>query len=199
MPIFGGGGSNRYARRQIQLEEERRRRIDESLGTINRLFEQNSPQRERLYDRQRDAQFNLDKSSLDRQYGDRTRDSKYNFARRGLLGSSGQTFTTRRLYDDYLEGINRATQRGDEAAARLRQGDEALRTNLTNAALGGLDSANVQAQFAAGQASNLQSNRPLLTNDIFGGLFGIAGPSAVQRAAEQSAARDYRRYQSGLT
>lgn len=189
---FGFGGSkDRSARRLLQLEVARQKRIDDSLAKINEIWTQNAPLRERLYDQARSASYNLHKSNLDRLYSDRQRDARNNIARRGLLGSSAQVFTNRRLSDDYREGISRATQQADAAAAQFRQQDEATRANLSQAALSGLDAANINAQALTGLSNNLQAARPQLAQDLFTNLFRYAGPSAVNQYARQEGDRIY--------
>lgn len=168
---MGGRSAARHAAAQAeQQERERQQRIKDATDKINDLF--NNPARAQLYEKQRSAVLELNRDNIARQFAEASRDNRFHLARTGMSGGSLDIDSHAELNRQNNEGLVRAAQLADNAAAQLRADDERTRANLINMAQSGINSTQAQ-QMAANQAqANAAAAAANANAATVGDLFG---------------------------
>lgn len=130
--------------------------------------------RQRLYDNQKAAVYDLNRMDVDRQAAEAERANRFGLARAGLLGGSANVDSIADLDRRTNEGLMRAGGIADQASADLFAADERTRANLISLAQSGIDTGTAAQQALNGlevNAANAASARAGATvGDLFGSM-----------------------------
>lgn len=128
--------------------------------------------REKLYEDQRDAVYEINSREVNRQYGDAERNNRFGLARHGLMGGSADVDSNARLQEITNEGLMKASGIADSAAASLRAKDESARQNLISMAQSGIDTGTAQKMAVESLNSTSQEAQGARSGASVGDLFG---------------------------
>ena len=128
--------------------------------------------REKLYDDQRDAVYEINSREVNRQYGDAERNNRFGLARHGLMGGSADVDSNARLQEITNEGLMKASGIADSAAASLRAKDESARQSLISMAQSGIDTGTAQKMAVESLDSTSQEAQGARSGASVGDLFG---------------------------
>lgn len=128
--------------------------------------------REKLYEDQRDAVYEINSREVNRQYGDAERNNRFGLARHGLMGGSADVDSNARLQEITNEGLMKASGIADSAAASLRAKDESARQNLISMAQSGIDTGTAQKMAMESLDSTSQEAQSARSGASVGDLFG---------------------------
>ena len=128
--------------------------------------------REKLYEDQRDAVYEINSREVNRQYGDAERNNRFGLARHGLMGGSADVDSNARLQEITNEGLMKASGIADSAAASLRAKDESARQSLISMAQSGIDTGTAQKMAMESLDSTSQEAQSARTGASVGDLFG---------------------------
>ncbi len=128
--------------------------------------------REKLYEDQRDAVYEINSREVNRQYGDAERNNRFGLARHGLMGGSADVDSNARLQEITNEGLMKASGIADSAAASLRAKDESARQNLISMAQSGIDTGTAQKMAVESLDSTSQEAQGARSGASVGDLFG---------------------------
>lgn len=151
------GGSSNSAEK---MERERQARIDSAVKAINSIFA--DPNRDNLYQEQKEAIFDINSREVERQYDNAERTNRFGLARNGLLGGSADIDSNAELQRKNNEGLMQTTGIADSAAANLKLADERNRQSLVSMAQSGIDTGTAQSmaqQSLNSAAENAQADR----------------------------------------
>ena len=165
VPHKGGGGGDSAQK----LEEDRRKRAQEAYDAINRIFD--NADREKLYQEQRDAVYQMNADEVNRQAAEAERANRFALARNGLIGGSAQIDSETEMNRRANEGLSKAGGIADEAAASLQAADENTRNNLISMATGGTDATEAAKLAASGLSQNLSNSMVDRSVATVGSLF----------------------------
>ena len=185
----GGGGGSSSADYMAEVERERQRKIAEATAAVNRAF--NMTDRQALYDKQRDAVYELNTAEVERQAEEAARQNKFALARNGLLGGSADVDSQAELNRRTNEGLMNAAGFADDAAASLRRADETTKQNMLSLAQSGISGTDA-AQLASSQLANNISNAAgdaaaAKIGNLFGDLgYGYLYGNQAQNAIDQN-------------
>ena len=187
---MGGGGGN--AQKQADANEaERQRKIAESTGAVNKIFE--DPSRQAQYDKLGSDTEKYYTEGVDKQNTEAQRQLTFALARSGLTGGSEQADKGKVLGQDYLKGILDAARRGKSAAAGLRSSDEQSRQQLIAMAMSGLDTTTASSESASALRANVQGAQADMGANALGDLFGDL-QNTYQTSKEAKASRAGQKY-----
>lgn len=124
--------------------------------------------REKLYDEQRQAVYDINARDLNRQYGDAEKANRFGLARNGLMGGSADVDSNARLQEMTNEGLVKVGGIADTASANLKVADESARQSLISMAQSGIDTSAV-SQMALKQ---LESTSAKASGDRSGASIG---------------------------
>lgn len=193
----GGGGGDGGAG---QREAERQARIAAATDQINRIFNgevkktgtrmvspgssgapvyetyeywERDPnaQRQKLYDEQKAAVYELNTKEVDRQATEAERANRFGLARTGLLGGSADIDSNAELNRRTNEGLLRAGGIADQSAADLQAQDERTRANLISMAQSGIDTGTAASMALNGLSANANQAASARSGATVGGLF----------------------------
>lgn len=128
--------------------------------------------REKLYEDQRDAVYEINSREVNRQYGDAERNNRFGLARHGLMGGSADVDSNARLQEITNEGLMKASGIADSAAASLRAKDESARQSLISMAQSGIDTGTAQKMAVENLNSTSQEAQGARSGASVGDLFG---------------------------
>ena len=128
--------------------------------------------REKLYEDQRDAVYEINSREVNRQYGDAERNNRFGLARHGLMGGSADVDSNARLQEITNEGLMKASGIADSAAASLRAKDESARQSLISMAQSGIDTGTAQKMAMESLDSTSQEAQSARSGASVGDLFG---------------------------
>lgn len=177
---MGGGGEDPSVAAR-QQEQERQARVQAAVDTVNGVFA--DPKRSTMYNDQRDAVFNINKTALDRQFGEAERQNRFGLARAGLLGGSTDVDSNALLQQKSNEGLMQASSAADQSAADLKTADERTRQNLVSMAQSGLDTGTAQQMALHGLDANAQTASANRQATSIGNLFGDLGQAYLLNKA----------------
>ena len=127
--------------------------------------------REKLYEDQRDAVYEINSREVNRQYGDAERNNRFGLARHGLMGGSADVDSNARLQEITNEGLMKASGIADSAAASLRAKDESARQSLISMAQSGIDTGTAQKMAVESLNSTSQEAQGARSGASVGDLF----------------------------
>ncbi len=130
----------------IKSEDTRNRRIHEGIGQVNAIY---GAGREAQYGDYLQALRDRGNADLKDQSALVDRKSKFQLARRGVIGGSSETDRLRRNRKAYIKGVIGNERNAQAAVGNLRSRDESSRQSLINMIFGGMD-ATTAAQRAGG-------------------------------------------------
>jgi len=188
---MGGGGSNSAQKEATAQEQERQRKIAESTGAVNKIYD--DPARQAQYDKLGSDTTKFYADDVDRQNKVAGRQLKFSLARSGLAGGSAQADEGKVLGEDYLKGILEATRRGQSAASSLRSSDEQSRQQLIAMAMSGLDTTTAQSAASSALRANVQGSLADSTAGGLGDMFSNLN-STYQQSQDAKAARQGQKY-----
>ena len=177
----GGGDPGAEARRQ---EDDRQGRIRAATDEINAIFnnqvkkagvwEAGDPanSRDKLYEKQRTAVYDLNKLDVDRQASEAERRNRFGLARSGLLGGSANVDSMSDIDRRTNEGLMRSGGIAGQAAADLKTADERTRSNLISMAQSGIDVGTAAQQSLKGLEVNSANAAGARAGATVGNLFG---------------------------
>jgi hypothetical protein len=189
---MGGGGGTSSAQKQADANEaERQRKIAESTGAINKMFD--DPARQAQYDALGNATTKFYTGDVDKQNTEAQRQLSFALARSGLSGGSEQLDKGKVLTEDYQKALLEASRRGQSAAASLKSSDEQTRQQLIAMAMGGLDATSASSEAASALRSNVEGAQADAGANSLGDLFTNLG-NTYQTSQEAAAARRGQKY-----
>jgi hypothetical protein len=164
-------------------EAARQKRISQNVASINAAY----AGREGQYKRFADAVRTKYTGDLKRQYGDASRNLKFELAGAGQTGGSVAVDQGRDLSRQMTEGTIAAESKVNEAEANLRGQDEQSRLSMIGLAQSGGDIGNPAAQTASMLRANL--NRGNSTTGQLGEIFGSTANTYKQMAEARNIRR----------
>jgi hypothetical protein len=188
---MGGGGGGSAQKQASADEAERQRKIAESTGAINAVFD--SPDRQAQYDKLGADTTKFYTTDVDKQNAEAQRQLTFALARSGLTGGSENAYKGKVLGQDYLKGVLEASRKGNAAAAGLRSTDEATRQSLIAMAMSGLDTTTASSEAASALRANVQGSQADATAQSLGDLFGNL-QSTYQLSQDAAAQRKGQKY-----
>lgn len=136
--------------------------------------------REKLYDEQRDAVYDINAKEVNDQYADAERANRFGLARNGLLGGSADVDSNARLQEITNEGLLQAGGIADSAAAKLRAQDESARQSLISMAQSGIDTGTAQQMAIESLNATAQQAQGERAGASVGDLFGTLGQAYLR-------------------
>ena len=128
--------------------------------------------REKLYDEQRQAVYDINAKDVNRQYGDAEKANRFGLARNGLMGGSADVDSNARLQEMTNEGLVKAGGIADNASSSLRSADESARQSLIAMAQSGIDTGTAQQMAQQQLESSSQRAQGERSGASIGNLFG---------------------------
>lgn len=128
-------------------------------------------QRQKLYDEQKAAVYELNTKEVDRQATEAERANRFGLARTGLLGGSADIDSNAELNRRTNEGLLRAGGIADQSAADLQAQDERTRANLISMAQSGIDTGTAASMALNGLSANANQAASARSGATVGGLF----------------------------
>ncbi|WP_462370376.1 hypothetical protein [Oxalobacter formigenes] len=150
--------------------------------------------REKLYDEQQQAVYDLNAKAVKDQYGDAERANRFALARNGLLGGSSNIESNALLQEKNNEGLIQAQALGQQSASALRTSDEQAKQSLIATAQSGIDTGTAQQMAAAQLNSNAQSALGQRGGATIGSLFDNLGQAYLTRQLLQASNNGYNLY-----
>lgn len=145
--------------------------------------------RQKLYDEQKTAVFDINKRDIDQQYDIAERDNRFGLARAGLMGGSADVDSNALLQRKTNDGLIKAGGIADNAAADLRMADESTRGNLINMAQSGVDTGTLTNSALNTLSANAQGANAARTGATIGNLFdNLGGAYLYNQQAKGNAA-----------
>lgn len=165
-------------------------------GELYTGFETVQPEntREKLYDEQQQAVYDLNAKAVKDQYGDAERANRFALARNGLLGGSSNIESNALLQEKNNEGLIQAQALGQQSASALRTSDEQAKQSLIATAQSGIDTGTAQQMAAAQLNSNAQSALGQRGGATIGSLFDNLGQAYLTRQLLQASNNGYNLY-----
>ena len=136
--------------------------------------------REKLYDEQEQAVYDLNAKEVNDQYADAERANRFGLARNGLLGGSADVDSNARLQEITNEGLLQAGGIADSAAAKLRAQDESARQSLISMAQSGIDTGTAQQMAIESLNTTAQQAQGERAGASVGDLFGTLGQAYLR-------------------
>ena len=136
--------------------------------------------REKLYDEQRDAVYEINAKDVNDQYADAERANRFGLARNGLMGGSADVDSNARLQEITNEGLLQAGGIADSAAAKLRAQDESARQSLISMAQSGIDTGTAQQMAIESLNATAQQAQGERAGSSVGDLFGSLGQAYLR-------------------
>ena len=130
-----------------------------------------SNSRDRLYQQQRQAVFDINRMDVDRQAAEAERTNRFALARTGLLGGSAAIDSNAEINRRTNEGLMRAGGIADASAAELKAQDERTRANLISMAQSGIDTGSAATMAAQGLQANAEQAASARGGATIGSLF----------------------------
>lgn len=150
--------------------------------------------REKLYDEQQQAVYDLNAKEVNDQYADAERANRFALARNGLLGGSSDVESNANLQEKTNEGLIKAQALGQQAASDLRTADEQSKQSLISMAQSGIDTGTAQQMATAQLNSNAQSALGQRGGATIGNLFDNLGQAYLNRQIMNAANNGYNWY-----
>ena len=150
--------------------------------------------REKLYDEQEQAVYDLNAKEVNDQYADAERANRFGLARNGLLGGSSDVESNANLQEKTNEGLIQARALGQQAASDLRTADEQSKQSLIAMAQSGIDTGTAQQMAAAQLNANAQSALGRRGGATIGDLFDNLSQAYLTRQIMQAANNGYNLY-----
>ena len=136
--------------------------------------------REKLYDEQRDAVYEINAKDVNDQYADAERANRFGLARNGLMGGSADIDSNARLQEITNKGLLQAGGIADSAAAKLRAQDESARQSLISMAQSGIDTGTAQQMAMESLNATAQQAQGERAGASVGDLFGTLGQAYLR-------------------
>ena len=150
--------------------------------------------REKLYDEQEQAIYDLNAKEVNDQYADAERANRFALARNGLLGGSSDVESNANLQEKTNEGLVQAKALGQQAASDLRTADEQSKQSLIAMAQSGIDTGTAQQMAQAQLNANAQSALGQRGGATIGNLFDNLSQAYLTRQIMQAANNGYNLY-----
>lgn len=166
---IGGGGGGGGDGGASQREAERQARITAATDRINSIF--NGANRDKMYNEQKSAVYDLNKAEVDRQAAVAERANRFGLARSGLVGGSADVDSNAELNRRTNEGLIRTGGIADQSAADLKLQDEKTRSNLINMAQSGIDTGSAATMALNGLSVNADQAAAQRNGATIGSLF----------------------------
>lgn len=146
--------------------------------------------REKLYDEQRQAVYDINAKDVNRQYGDAEKANRFGLARNGLMGGSADVDSNARLQEMTNEGLVKAGGIADNASSSLRSADESARQSLIAMAQSGIDTGSAQQMALKQLESSSQKAQGERSGASIGNLFGGLSQAYLRGNTNQIAAQN---------
>jgi len=182
----GGGSSERIARENQRLEQERLAAIQQGTYAANQIFD--SPERQAQYDDYLRANREQYFGELERQMDEANRQSRFAMARSGLVGSRQQVDAGRDLGEAYNRGVVDADRLAQRAVSDLRMADEDSRRSIIQMVQAGADATTASSAALRQMQTNLSGARADMNANALGDVFG-GFAEMYKRSRERDAER----------
>lgn len=176
---FGGGDQGDAA---AAAEARRQAQIRESVRAINRAF--GSPGRAEQIEDIAANQEALNLDELGQQREDAAQQLRFSLARRGLAGGSADVHETGEVEERYNEGVQRASQLGQQAADEVRLEDQRAKQQLISQAQGGLSTGDAARLALQTAQSNIERGTQDAAVANLGDVFRGLNDALVAREAQ---------------
>lgn len=141
--------------------------------------------RQRLYDNQKAAVYDLNRMDVDRQAAEAERANRFGLARAGLLGGSANVDSIGDLDRRTNEGLMKAGGIADQASADLFAADERTRASLISLAQSGIDTGTAAQQALKGLEVNAANAAGARAGATVGDLFGSMSQAYLMNQMRQ--------------
>lgn len=177
MCFFGGkpkvdNSAQIYYQQQAAKERERQANIEQSIGTINSIF--NEGGREPIYGQVYDAAYGNYMEGIQDQYEDAVGNLRIQLARSGLGGSSTDAYKNADLQELYDKAVLDAERRADNIRRNFMAQDQQTRASLISQAYGGLPATAAadigRSALSANESNFLRNARAESLGDLFSGV-----------------------------
>jgi hypothetical protein len=166
-PHKGGDSSGMMS---LAMEQDRQNRIKAATKAVNAVFADAG--RQKLYDEQKQAVYDINAKSVADQYEDAERANRFGLARSGLLGGSAEIDSIADLQEKNNEGLMKAVGLGDAAASDLKKADEGAKHTLISLAQTGIDTGTAANMALNNLNANQQAAAGTRAGSSLSGLFG---------------------------
>ncbi len=150
--------------------------------------------REKLYDEQKQAVYDINAKAVGDQYEDAERTNRFGLARNGLLGGSTDVDSNARLQERTNKGLVQAQALGEQEAGKLRTADEQSKASLIAMAQSGIDTGTAQQMAAQQLASNAQTALGARAGSTLDNLFSNMGQAYLSNKLGQAVQNGYNLY-----
>lgn len=150
--------------------------------------------REKLYNEQEQAVYDLNAKEVNDQYADAERANRFALARNGLLGGSSDVESNANLQEMTNEGLIQARALGQQAASDLRTADEQSKQSLIAMAQSGIDTGTAQQMAQAQLSANAQSALGQRGGATIGSLFDNLSQAYLTNKLMNAAQNGYNLY-----
>ena len=150
--------------------------------------------REKLYNEQEQAVYDLNAKEVNDQYADAERANRFALARNGLLGGSSDVESNANLQEKTNEGLIQARALGQQAASDLRTADEQSKQSLIAMAQSGIDTGTAQQMAQAQLSANAQSALGQRGGATIGSLFDNLSQAYLTNKLMNAAQNGYNLY-----
>ena len=150
--------------------------------------------REKLYNEQEQAVYDLNAKEVNDQYADAERANRFALARNGLLGGSSDVESNANLQEKTNEGLIQARALGQQAASDMRTADEQSKQSLIAMAQSGIDTGTAQQMAQAQLSANAQSALGQRGGATIGSLFDNLSQAYLTRQIMNAAQNGYNLY-----
>ena len=154
--------------------------------------------REKLYNEQQQAIYDLNAKEVNDQYADAERANRFALARNGLLGGSSDIESNANLQEKTNEGLIQAQALGQQAASDLRTADEQSKQSLIAMAQSGIDTGTAQQMAQAQLNANAQSALGQRGGATIGNLFDNLSQAYLTRQIMNATQNGYNLYKQHL-
>lgn len=141
--------------------------------------------RQRLYDNQKAAVYDLNRMDVDRQADEAERANRFGLARSGLLGGSANVDSIADMDRRTNEGLMKAGGIADQASADLFAADERTRASLISLAQSGIDTGTAAQQALKGLEVNAANAAGARAGATVGDLFGSMSQAYLMNQMRQ--------------
>jgi hypothetical protein len=184
LPNFSGSDSEDASPTQYVYDmQDINRRIANGLLFTGSTTLQPGMDRQKLYDDQKKAVYDINALDVNKQYKEAERQNRFGLARNGLLGGSTDIDSNAQLQEKTNEGLMKAGGIADQAASDLKVSDERARQGLISMAQSGIDTGTAQGMALRNLDATAQSAQATRQGASIGGLFNDLSQAYLMRQA----------------
>lgn len=173
--LFGPSSGTDASAQAARDEKKRQQQISDALARVNTIF--SSPARTKQYQDYQANTMGVLRHALDRKAQITGRNLKFGLARQGQTGGSVDADKQGTFLQDYERGVLNAAKQAREAASNLRAADQQSKQNIAGLVEHGMDATTAMRQGNQALQSNLQSAQDMILPGTIDSIFSDLAPS----------------------